>query len=233
MNFNDVLLAIPNQLAKNFDSFYIVSKENNVFFDTKYTGSKVKTTEPKEYDELRNHVTEDLFDRIENNETLKEVDDNKMVIMTSENGYKYILIIDFKQEEKSENEGILIIADDSKLITGFFNKVFKDRYTVLIADNRLKAKELIMANKDKKILGAFIDLNMPEMNGFELLEYLDKENILNTIPVSVISGEDTKEGIEKATNYNIVDMLQKPFTKESIEAIVSKTINLKNGKKDN
>lgn len=233
MNFNDVLLAIPNQLAKNFDSFYIVSKENNVFFDAQYTGSKVKTTEPKEYDELRNHVSVDLFERIENNETLKEVDDNKMVIMTSENGYKYILIIDFEQETVEENEGILIIADDSKLITGFFNKVFKDRYTVLIADNGIKAKELIMANKDKKILGAFIDLNMPEMDGFELLEYLDQENLLDTIPVSVISGEDTKEGIEKATNYNIVDMLQKPFTKESIEAIVSKTINLKNGEKDN
>ena len=74
-------------------------------------------------------------------------------------------------------------------------------------------------------MGAFLDLQMPKKNGYEVLDYFSENDLFKQIPVSIISGEDTKDGIAKATSIpGVVDMLQKPFNAESARAIVNKTI---------
>ena len=63
---------------------------------------------------------------------------------------------------------------------------------------------------------------------FEVLEYMKTNDLLSKIPVSIISGDSTKETIDKAFTYQIVDMLEKPFTENDIKRIVEKTIQYKN-----
>ena len=74
-----------------------------------------------------------------------------------------------------------------------------------------------------------LDLNMPESNGFVVLDYFRNYHLFKKIPIFIISGDDNKETIDKAFKYDIVDMLNKPFSMENIKSAVERAINL--GKK--
>ena len=94
------------------------------------------------------------------------------------------------------------------------------------AENGNDAIEVIKNNSD--ILAVLLDLNMPECNGFEVLEYFKTNNLFRTMPVSLLTGDDTKESIDRAFKYPIVDMVSKPFNESSITAIVEKMISVHN-----
>ena len=72
-----------------------------------------------------------------------------------------------------------------------------------------------------------LDLNMPESDGFVVLNYFKNNNLFKKYPIVIISGDDTSDTINKAFTYDIVDMLNKPFSGDKIKAMVSKMINLK------
>ena len=71
----------------------------------------------------------------------------------------------------------------------------------------------------------FLDLNMPNVDGFQVLDYFKEKNLFNKIPVSIITGDDSKEAIDRAFTYPIIDMLNKPFNEMNVKVIVEKTIN--------
>ena len=69
-----------------------------------------------------------------------------------------------------------------------------------------------------------LDLNMPNVNGFAVLDYFKSNNLFSRIPVSIITGSNDRNIIGNAFNYPIVDMLQKPFNEISVKNVVEKTI---------
>ena len=123
-------------------------------------------------------------------------------------------------------EKAIIVADDSMIVRNIIEKALSSDYTVLKANN---GREAIKHITDKKydIIGMLLDLNMPEADGFVVLNYFKNNNLFKKYPVVIISGDDTKETIEKAFTYDIVDMLNKPFSSDKIKSMVNKMINLK------
>jgi CheY-like chemotaxis protein len=119
----------------------------------------------------------------------------------------------------------ILVVDDSSIIRNFVKKIFKDEYEVLSAQDGNEAIEIV---KKYKVSCVLLDLNMPDCNGFEVLEYFKQNNLFKTIPVSLLTGDDTKESIDKAFNYPIVDMVSKPFNESSVRAIVDKMISVHN-----
>ena len=65
---------------------------------------------------------------------------------------------------------------------------------------------------------------MPRKDGFAVLEYMKEKNLLEKIPVSIISGDSSKETIDRAFTYPIIDMLEKPFNEQSVKMVIEKTI---------
>ncbi len=120
----------------------------------------------------------------------------------------------------------ILVADDSTIITSFLDEIFHDKYEVLQAHD---GKEVLnfVEKRGNDIIALLLDLNMPNINGFEVLDYFKEHDLFRQIPVSVISGSDDKESINKAFTYPIVDMITKPFEKDRIELVVEKTIQLK------
>ena len=116
----------------------------------------------------------------------------------------------------------IIVADDSVIIRNIVSKSLRDRYVVLQASNGDQTIKLVVQNKNYKIVGLLLDLKMPESDGFKVLDYFKQNNLFKNIPVAIISGDDSKETINKAFTYNIVDMLNKPFSKDNIMNVVSK-----------
>ena len=118
----------------------------------------------------------------------------------------------------------LLIVDDSSLITVFASKIFKDEYNVITAKDGKEAIEAIRNNFDSEFVGMFLDLNMPNFNGFQVLEVFKNHNLFGKIPVCILTGDDTKDSIDKVFNYPIVDVLNKPFNEKEIKTSLEKMI---------
>ena len=118
----------------------------------------------------------------------------------------------------------LLIVDDSKVIQNLIKKVCGNVPTVLASDGE-EAINIIKSNPGT-IKAIMLDLNMPNVGGFEVLNYLNNNKLLLKIPVVIITGDDSKETIQKAFSYPIKDVLNKPFSERNIESIVNKLINL-------
>lgn len=121
----------------------------------------------------------------------------------------------------------IIVADDSLIVRNLIGKYLKDEYEVLFASNGREVIKYITEVKDKNIIGILLDLNMPLYDGFHVLNYFKNNNLFNRYPIAIISGDDTKETIDKAFSYDIVDMLNKPFTSSNVKNVINKIINFR------
>lgn len=128
----------------------------------------------------------------------------------------------------NESEDIVLVADDSKLVTSFISKSIAEKYKTVIATNGLEVIDIINNYPNYHIVGVLLDLNMPKMGGFEVLDYFKEHELFSRIPVSIITGEDSKDMINKAFTYNICDMLVKPFNNKDVLTVVDKTVNFNN-----
>lgn len=122
----------------------------------------------------------------------------------------------------------ILVVDDSNVVRNFVYKIFSNEYDVLIANDGKEALDIIRANVDDKIVGMLLDLNMPNVDGFQVLDYFKQANLFNRIPVAIITGEGTQNNIQRAYQYPIVDMLQKPFNEVNVKNIVDKLIMVRN-----
>ena len=119
----------------------------------------------------------------------------------------------------------ILVVDDSNIVRNFVTRLFSEKYGVGSAENGEEAINILKANKNNDtIVSILLDLNMPKANGFKVLDYMKEHNLLEKEPVSIISGDSSKETIDRAFTYGIVDMLGKPFTADDVKSVVEKNI---------
>lgn len=130
-------------------------------------------------------------------------------------------------------DDVILIIDDDMVMRKMIKKIFADEYKIVMAENGKEALEYLETNSNKgltessdNILGIFLDLTMPVMDGFAVLEYLSKNNYLYKIPVIIISGDYEKETKARVYNYGVADMLEKPFDFEVVKHRIGNFINL-------
>lgn len=120
-------------------------------------------------------------------------------------------------DENANSKKNILIADDSSIILNFLEKNIGEEFNILKANEGKTALSLLENNNLYAIL---LDLNMPSLNGFEVLNYLKEHDLIEKIPVVVITGDDTEETVKKAFSYPILDVLNKPFNEKSIDRIL-------------
>lgn len=233
MDIRMIAESIPNTVASLYEAIYAFNEKENVFYDIKYNGEELKVSVPLEYnkidDIIRSYTDFDVNFLKENEfkKVLTTIDNKeKLVTLITNEDYKLLFVIDITlKSDGNVLRNKIMIADDSPVITNFFTKIFRSEFEVIVAKNGQEVIELINKEENKNIVGLFLDLQMPIMNGYEVLDYFKENDLFKKIPVSIISGEDTEDGIKKAMSYEgVVDMIQKPFDSVSIKAIVDKTV---------
>lgn len=120
-------------------------------------------------------------------------------------------------ENTHNSSKTILIADDSNIILNFIQNNIDNTFNILRANNGNEAINTIMNNELYAIL---LDLNMPIKNGFEVLDYLKENDLIDKIPVVIITGDDTNETIKKAFNYPILDILNKPFNENNLNRVL-------------
>ncbi len=224
MGMDEIFKQFPKIVSNNYDYIYLLDMSNNNIRKLTYNGEFLNISNEENISELNKVLDNNIINHIKNSNELREIYNNKFVISYTYDNYKLIFIMN--TSNKIVGTKSLLIADDSEVITKFFTKIFSDRYNILVAKDGNEAVNLVKENKDN-LLGCFIDLKMPIKDGYYVLNYFKDNDLFKLIPVSVISGEDDSSVITDLTsNYQIVDMLQKPFDRNSAESIVSKTISL-------
>jgi DNA-binding response OmpR family regulator len=87
----------------------------------------------------------------------------------------------------------------------------KQKYEVLEATNGLDAIEIITRERPDLLL---IDLNMPQMNGYDTITRLRRDMALLTMPIIVLTGEESPEVEQRVLRLGADDYLVKPFDPE-------------------
>src|SRR5574344_780631 len=125
----------------------------------------------------------------------------------------------------------ILIVDDSSIIRNSLKRIFDSDYEIVMAKNGQEAMDIIKSNfvtheSNDNIVGVLLDLLMPEVDGFQVLDYMKNHSLLTRIPVAIISGDETRDTRKKVYEYDIVDMIEKPFNTDVIRRRISKFINL-------
>ena len=125
----------------------------------------------------------------------------------------------------SNKDGTILIVDDSRIVANFVKKVFENNYDVVIVSDGKEAIDYCSNDENRaKIKTCLLDLNMPNVDGFEVLDFFNKNNYFVKLPVVVISGVENPELIAKAKTYPIIDILQKPFNERDVTYAVKKCL---------
>ena len=159
------------------------------------------------------------------NELIGEV--NKAIVLIQEymSGDEANNATDKKDLGEEYKEKTILVVDDSNIIRNFVKRIFSEKYNVGTAKDGEEAINIIKANQNNDFIEAILlDLNMPKVDGFAVLDYMRENHLFRKMPVSIISGDSSKETIDKAFQYEIVDMLGKPFNEQNVKSVVEKTL---------
>jgi CheY-like chemotaxis protein len=113
----------------------------------------------------------------------------------------------------------ILLVEDSKTVQQMYrNKLIFEQYQVLTADNGMEAIKILTQEKPDIIL---LDLMMPIMDGYKVLQVIKTDPKLSDIPVLVFSAKGQPEEVEKALNLGAVGYIVKATTKpnEVVEQI--------------
>lgn len=124
-------------------------------------------------------------------------------------------------------EKSILVVDDSDVIRNFINSIFNDKFEVLTAVDGAEALAII-ENTDKKIIGMLLDLEMPNVDGFYVLDIFKMRGWFSKFPVCIITGNGIEEVDEYVRKYPIVDILKKPFNEKDVKEKVEKFILMSN-----
>ncbi len=118
----------------------------------------------------------------------------------------------------------LLVVDDSNIIINYIENLVKSDYNVIRANNGIEAVNKINEN----IYALLLDINMPKSTGIDVLKYMNDNDLIDKIPVVIITGNDTSNQIKELIGYNVLDVLNKPFTPDNIKRVLTLIENFHN-----
>lgn len=126
--------------------------------------------------------------------------------------------------EAKERQQILIV-DDSKINCEILAEILKDEYRILEAANGEECIDLLK-QYGTGISLLLLDINMPVMDGFEVLALMNRNDWIEDIPVIMISSEDGASYVRRAYEMGASDYISRPFDVQVVHQRVSNTIKL-------
>ena len=131
------------------------------------------------------------------------------------------------EEEVVSNPNLkkLLVVDDSDIIRNIIKKIFNNEFEVLSAKDGNEA--ITMVSNNENLIGLLLDLNMPNVDGFAVLNFFRDNNLFDKVPVAIITGDDSKETTERAFAYSVVDVLNKPFNESNVKRVVNAMMEFK------
>ena len=116
---------------------------------------------------------------------------------------------------------VLCVDDEPQVVNSISRLLKLAGYTVYSTSLESAAFELIELGSPEAIL---LDLSMPSISGFEILNKLKKSGFSESHPVIVVSGHDDKDTRDRARALGAVDFISKPFEPSILLKVLKKHI---------
>lgn len=115
----------------------------------------------------------------------------------------------------------ILVVDDSQTVRAVIAKTLEiGEVPVDVLYEAANGKEALEILADHWIDIVFSDINMPIMNGIELLEKMSEGGMLKTIPVVIVSTEGSATRIAQLKAKGITGYIRKPFTPEEVKEVI-------------
>ena len=104
----------------------------------------------------------------------------------------------------------ILIADDSEMNRELLAAILEEEYEIIQANDGVQAVDCLQRQAEEISL-LLLDIVMPHMDGFEVLSYMNKEHWIDSIPVVIISSENSPIYIKRGYDLGATDFIGKPF----------------------
>ena len=119
----------------------------------------------------------------------------------------------------------ILLVDDSKMNRMLLREILGDGYRILEAENGQECLETLRAEAGNIAL-VLLDINMPGMDGFEVLKAMNANHTIEDTPVIMISSEDSDAAIRRSYELGASDYVNRPFDARIVYRRVTNTIKL-------
>ena len=126
----------------------------------------------------------------------------------------------------------ILIVDDEEVNRTILSLMFDADYDIVEAANGMEAIEAIEKCENENIALILLDVIMPVVDGFGVLDYMKEKELLDEIPVILITSMTPQESEEKAYEYGIADVMHKPFESNIIRRRANNIIELYQSKQN-
>lgn len=123
---------------------------------------------------------------------------------------------------KREKLNVLIV-DDSELNREILSSILKNEFNVIEAGSGEECVE-ILKRAEKEIAVVLLDLIMPGLDGFAVLEYMNVTRLIERTPVIMITGDESGESLSRAYDLGVVDYITRPFDVKVVYRRVASTL---------
>ena len=128
-------------------------------------------------------------------------------------------------EKLLQNKSQILLVDDSNMNRMILKEILGGDYSILEAENGQECLEKMQAETGNIAL-VLLDINMPGMDGFEVLKAMNANHTIEDIPVIMISSEDSDAAIRRSYELGASDYVNRPFDARIVYRRVTNTIKL-------
>ena len=119
----------------------------------------------------------------------------------------------------------ILIVDDIEINRDILEGILSEDYRIVTASNGIEAMKVVKQSYDR-LAGMLLDLVMPDMDGYEVLQEMNTLGYIPQIPVIVISTEDSTYSEKECFSAGVSDFVHKPFDKDLVRTRVENVVNL-------
>ena len=119
----------------------------------------------------------------------------------------------------------ILVVDDKGMNRYMLGGIFRDNYEIIEAGGGMEAIAIIDKEYDELAV-ILLDIIMPGIDGFGVLERMKEQDYLNRVPVVIVTDDSSEATAVKAFEYKVADMVIKPFEPRIIKRRVENIIEL-------
>lgn len=119
----------------------------------------------------------------------------------------------------------ILVVDDKGMNRYMLGGIFRDNYEIIEAGGGMEAIAIIDKEYDELAV-ILLDIIMPGIDGFGVLEHMKEQDYLNRVPVVIVTDDSSEATAVKAFEYKVADMVIKPFESRIIKRRVENIIEL-------
>lgn len=119
----------------------------------------------------------------------------------------------------------ILVVDDMTTTLLLLHDLLKDTYEVKIAKSGTKALEILESPNDIDLI--LLDIEMPDINGYDVCKRIKNNETIKNIPIIFITGRTSQEDEEYGLNLGAIDYITKPFNKAIVKLRIKNYLDLK------